>query len=100
MGIFSDAIDSFADYIIKHEKKIRCTNCGYIGKPKKVEKFPLAHWVWLSIFILSFYWTVLFIVSILMLIWLIFQRRKIVCPKCGYPNTIPIDPEHYRMNHK
>jgi len=64
-------------------KKLICSNCGYIGKPKNVVEG--------SIFIEIILWLAFIIPGVVYSIWRETSGRKKICPKCRAPNMIPLD---------
>ena len=47
-------------------------------------------WVlFLAVFIVSFVFMPLFIVTVVMFIWLLLKPADQICPKCKFPNPIP-----------
>lgn len=71
------------------QKNIECPNCKYTGRAKLVGPGCGAWFAFLIILIISFYFWPLFLVAGLMLLWLIFQPAKQICPKCKFQNPIP-----------
>ena len=70
-------------------KQIRCPNCGYDGKAR-VSGTGCGLWVlFLAVFIVSFVFMPLFIVTVVMFIWLLLKPADQICPKCKFPNPIP-----------
>lgn len=63
------------------EKRV-CTNCGYVGSPKKYTKGSL---VWEIIL-----WLLAIIPGIFYSVWRISTRYE-GCPVCGAPHMIPED---------
>lgn len=59
-----------------------CTNCGYLGKPKKLARG--------SILIEIILWSFFIIPGIIYSIWREVSKYD-VCPQCGKDSMIPID---------
>ncbi len=71
-------------------KRIRCTNCGYEGKAS-VQGTGCGWWLaLLTVFIVAFLFWPLFIVAVLMFLWLVFKPANQICPKCKFPNPVPM----------
>jgi len=72
-------------------EKIHCPNCHYEGT-EKILGAGCAGWIlWLGILIVSFFFWPLFIVTGIMFFWLLLKPAKGICPKCKWPNPIPLE---------
>ena len=63
-------------------KKLICTNCGFIGHPKKVTKG--------SFFIEVILWILFIVPGLFYSIWRLTTRYE-ACPSCGASNMVPLD---------
>ncbi|QHG91182.1 hypothetical protein CVO_04715 [Sulfurimonas sp. CVO] len=63
-------------------KELICTNCGYIGHPKKVTKG--------SFFMEVILWFLFIVPGIIYSIWRLTTRYN-ACPFCGASNMVPLD---------
>lgn len=64
------------------QKKVICTLCGFVGKPKKVVKG--------SLFFEILLWLLFIIPGLIYSIYRL-SSKQIVCEKCLNPSIIPID---------
>lgn len=65
-----------------NKKEFVCSNCGYVGKPKKMTKGSMLMELVL--------WLLLLVPGIIYSIWRMTTRYE-ACPKCGNVNMIPTD---------
>lgn len=70
-------------------KQIRCPNCGYEGRAKVVGTGCGLWLVFLTIFIVSFFFLPLLIVAGIMFFWLLLKPASQICPKCKFANPAP-----------
>ncbi|MBP8979442.1 hypothetical protein KBG23_03120 [Candidatus Dojkabacteria bacterium] len=66
----------------KFNKEMICTECGYIGKPKK--------WMKGSFFIELILWLAFLVPGIIYTIWRV-TNTVAICPKCEKETLIPTD---------
>lgn len=67
--------------------KVKCPNCGYLGKPKKrINRTSSTITGLLLLFSLVFPWLLFLGVPALLL--MLFEKREISCQKCGYQHVI------------
>lgn len=70
--------------------KIRCPNCNYEGNPR-YKGTGCGPWILLlGLFLVSFLFWPLFVVVFVMFIWLFLKPSQRICPKCKFPNPIPL----------
>lgn len=74
-------------------KSIRCPNCSYLGLSKAKERVFGPWMLGFAILLLApFTWPV-FILIVILFIWQISMPIKHFCPKCQFPNPIPLSRE-------
>lgn len=79
-------------------KMIHCPNCNYEGKAKNENSGCAQFLVIFFLFIVSLYFTQLFLITIPLFIYFLFQGNKYVCPTCLWKNPIPI--KHWKKTQK
>ena len=69
-------------------KKIECTNCGYSGKGQ-MKSGDLGMWLfWLLTVLVGFFFIPVFILTGMMLFWLVYKPQEQICPKCKSINPV------------
>ncbi len=70
--------------------KIHCPNCEFEGRPKDENQGCLQLILVTILFIISCFFPLLFLITLLVFIYFLFQGKKLVCPKCRWKSPIPL----------
>jgi hypothetical protein len=71
-------------------KKIHCPNCNYEGYARLKGTGCLNWIIFLALFLVSFLFWPLFLVTALLFLYLLMKPSKQICPKCGWEFPIPV----------
>lgn len=67
--------------------QIKCPNCGYSGKPKRRKNRGSMLTTALLILGGFFFWP-LWVLAFIAVIWLVFEKREALCPRCDWQHVI------------